>query len=166
MPQFVCAVRFRNAGNKPISLHVIPQGYVRLLINAERERETTTVNASTALRQSGFKQESPCLLTTTQCSNPASARTPTTPPPSIPINCLLSTLDKKKHIISDVESWSSLEDPIANLLCRAAFYVVEHPSPPTRAELAVARDNDYHAKVRLPLSSRRGDRSAAHDRNP
>ncbi|CAM9169018.1 unnamed protein product, partial [Hapterophycus canaliculatus] len=43
-----------------------------------------------------------------------------------------------QFITNDSASWGRVEDPIGTLLCRAAFHVVEHPSPPTKAELALA----------------------------
>lgn len=52
-----------------------------------------------------------------------------------------------QHMINDSMSWGSVEDPIGTLLRRAAFYVVEHPSPATKAELAAAREKDLVAKV-------------------
>lgn len=53
-----------------------------------------------------------------------------------------------QYIFNDAESWGTVEDPISTLLRRAAFYVVEHPSPATRAEIATARARDCRAKVR------------------
>ncbi len=50
-------------------------------------------------------------------------------------------------MINDSMSWGSVEDAIGTLLRRAAFYVVEHPSPATKAELAAAREKDLIAKV-------------------
>ncbi|CAM9092452.1 unnamed protein product, partial [Ectocarpus fasciculatus] len=51
-----------------------------------------------------------------------------------------------QHMINDSGSWGSVDDPIGVLLRRAAFFIVEHPSPATRAELAVARERDLVAK--------------------
>lgn len=50
-------------------------------------------------------------------------------------------------MINDSSSWGKVEDPISTLLCRAAFYIVGHPSPATKAELAEAREKDLVAKV-------------------
>lgn len=52
-----------------------------------------------------------------------------------------------QHMINDSASWGSVDDPIGTLLRRAAFFVVEHPSPASRAELAAAREQDLVAKV-------------------
>lgn len=53
-----------------------------------------------------------------------------------------------QYIFNETESWGTVEDPIGTLLRRAAFYVVEHPSPATRAEIATARARDCRAKVK------------------
>lgn len=50
-------------------------------------------------------------------------------------------------MINDSTSWGTVEGPISTFLCRAAFYVVGHPSPATKAELAEAREKDLLAKV-------------------
>lgn len=50
-------------------------------------------------------------------------------------------------MMNDSTSWGSVDDRVGTLLCRAAFFVVEHPSPATRAELAAAREKDLVAKV-------------------
>lgn len=52
-----------------------------------------------------------------------------------------------QHMMNDSTSWGSVDDPIGTLMCRAAFFVVEYPSPATRAELAEAREKDLVAKV-------------------
>lgn len=52
-----------------------------------------------------------------------------------------------QYIFDDAGSWGTVEDPIGTLLRRAAFYVVEHPSPATRAEKASVRAKDCRAKV-------------------
>lgn len=52
-----------------------------------------------------------------------------------------------QHMITDLTSWGGVDDPIGTLLSRAAFFVVEHPSPATRAELAGAREKDLVSKV-------------------
>ncbi|CAM9554693.1 unnamed protein product [Scytosiphon promiscuus] len=51
-----------------------------------------------------------------------------------------------QYIINDSASWGSVEDPIGTLLCRAAFHVVEHPSPATKAELAEATEKNLASK--------------------
>eukprot|EP00903_Cladosiphon_okamuranus_P009171 g8759.t1 len=57
-----------------------------------------------------------------------------------------SARDLYQHMINDSTSWGRVDDPIGTLMRRAAFFVVEHPSPATRAELADAREKDLVAK--------------------
>ncbi|CAM9412521.1 unnamed protein product, partial [Ectocarpus sp. 8 AP-2014] len=57
-----------------------------------------------------------------------------------------SATELYQHMINDSGSWGRVDDSIGILLRRAAFFIVEHPSPATRAELAVARERDLVAK--------------------
>ncbi|CAM9409047.1 unnamed protein product, partial [Ectocarpus sp. 12 AP-2014] len=57
-----------------------------------------------------------------------------------------SATELYQHMINDSGSWGRVDDPIGIFLRRAAFFIVEHPSPATRAELAVARERDLVAK--------------------
>lgn len=67
--------------------------------------------------------------------------TPLVPPPFLKCRRLV------QYMINDSDSWGRVEDPIGTLLRQAAFFVVEHPSPATKAELAEAREKDLVAKV-------------------
>ncbi|CAM9534222.1 unnamed protein product [Ectocarpus sp. 13 AM-2016] len=57
-----------------------------------------------------------------------------------------SATELYQHMINDSGSWGRVDDPIGVFLRRAAFFIVQHPSPATRAELAVARERDLVAK--------------------
>lgn len=67
-------------------------------------------------------------------------------------------------MINDLGSWGRVEDPIGTLLRRAAFYVVEHPSPATKAELAEAREKDLGAKVSQRVTGLRTHHSKSREK--
>lgn len=61
-----------------------------------------------------------------------------------------------QYMIDNVASWGLVDDPIGTFLCQAAFYIVEHPSPRTKAELNAVAGCDLRGKVTMEIGICRG----------
>lgn len=129
--------------------------YASRLKEIMREEYGTFFDGMTPTAQELYQVTEICgkRLTYRACSHIGVSVQPSTTPLQTAQFAIASNISNQ-HMTNDVESWGTVEDSINKLLCLAAFFVVEHPSPATRAELAAAREKDHLAKVRDILAVR------------